>query len=309
MFSPTDSRNVLKTCIGGLIVFVLAFLILTGCGEPIPTIDLTSTGHAGVAGSEKPRQLPELRVAVGAMISPEVTRQYYQALFELITNRIGRQAVFMQRRTYAEINELVEKRQVDLAFVCSGPYTEGHEKFGLELLVVPVVHGETVYRSYILARADSRIRSFDDLRGCRFAFTDPNSNTGFLVPRIMLSRRHESPESFFKETFFTYSHDNSIKAVAEGLADGAAVDSLIWEFLNAVDPSVTDRTRIVEKSPPYGIPPIVIHPDMDRALKEELRIRKPVSCSAGSRSSGLWRGRTPCTTVSGKCAAILEKSS
>jgi len=87
----------------------------------------------------------------------------------------------------------------------------------------------------------------------------------------MLARRGETPESYFRETFFTHSHDNSIKAVADGLADGAAVDSLIWEFMNTVDPSDTSRTKIIEKSPPYGIPPIVVHPNLDSDLKQRLK--------------------------------------
>ena len=141
----------------------------------------------------------------------------------------------------------------------------------MEILAVPVAHGQKVYHSYILAQKDSAVANFDELRGKRFAFTDPKSNIGALVPRYMLAQRHESPESFFADSFFTYSHDNSIHAVAEGLADGAAVDSLIWEYLHATDATDTKRTRIVEKSPPYGIPPVVVHPAVDAGMKSLLR--------------------------------------
>ena len=86
-----------------------------------------------------------------------------------------------------------------------------------------------------------------------------------------LAEYNKIPESYFKETFFTYSHDNSIKAVAEGLADGAAVNSLVWDFMNRVDPALTSRTSIIKKSPPYGIPPIAVHPSMEEEKKEKLR--------------------------------------
>ena len=118
---------------------------------------------------------------------------------------------------------------------------------------------------------DSDFRSLSDLRQKRFAFTDPDSNTGCLVPTYMLAERKETPESFFASTFYSNSHDNSIMAVAEGKADGAAVDSLIWEFINAINPSMTRRTRILEKSRPYGMPPVVVHPDMPKELKAQLR--------------------------------------
>ena len=212
-----------------------------------------------------------LRVAVAAMISPEKTRSCYEALLQAIGKKMGRQVDIVQKKTYAEVNEMVEGKKLDFAFVCSGPYTQGKRKFGMEILVVPVCHGRKVYYSYIIASKASPAASLDDLRGKAFAFTDPNSNTGCLVPRYMLSLKGMTAEAFFKETSFTYSHDNSIKAVAEGVVDGAAVDSLIWEYIDATDPSWTSRTKIIEKSPPFGIPPIVVHPAINQVLKGELR--------------------------------------
>jgi phosphonate transport system substrate-binding protein len=214
---------------------------------------------------------PTLRVAVAAMISPSLTRKSYDALLDLVGERLGRRTVFIQRKTYAEVNDLLERKELDIAFVCSGPYVKGHREFGMELLVVPVVHGRKTYHSYILVHQDSELTCLAELRGKRFAFTDPESNTGCLVPRYMLSQRGETPESFFGNTWFTHSHDNSIKAVVEQLADGAAVDSLIWEFLNVVEPKFTKRTKIIEKSPPYGIPPVVVHPELAAGMKTRLR--------------------------------------
>jgi phosphonate transport system substrate-binding protein len=212
-----------------------------------------------------------LRVAVAAMISPKETENSYFELLRLIGKHMGREVRFFQRKTYAEVNDLLEHREIDVAFVCSGPYVDGHKRFGMELLAVPVVHGDSVYHSYFIVRRDSPIRNLDGLRGKRFAFVDPDSNTGHLVPAYVLSRRGETPKSFFGETFFTHSHDNSIKAVANGLADGAAVDSLIWEYINATNPADTARTRIIDKSPPYGIPPVVVHPALKPELKQQLR--------------------------------------
>jgi phosphonate transport system substrate-binding protein len=141
----------------------------------------------------------------------------------------------------------------------------------MELLAVPVANGKTVYHSYFIAASTSPYTSFDDFRGKKFAFTDPQSNTGALVPTYMLALRGETPQSYFGEVFYSHSHDNSIRAVAEGQADGAAVDSLIWEFINKIDPALTARTRIVAKSPPYGIPPVVVHPSLDAATKKRLK--------------------------------------
>jgi phosphonate transport system substrate-binding protein len=70
---------------------------------------------------------------------------------------------------------------------------------------------------------------------------------------------------------FTYSHDNSILAVADGLVDGAAVDSLVYDYLRARDPDAVKGTRVIGRWGPYGIQPIVVHPDLDPALRSALK--------------------------------------
>ena len=262
------SRGALAS--GGIVVAVAGILLAQWHYRSIPEIDFRKVASA-VSSAPLDDRRPVLRVAVSAMISPSATKRYYDDLVRVIADKVGRRAALVQRQTYAEVNALIENKNVDLAFVCSGPYVMGHEEFGMELIAVPIVDGKPVYYAYILARRGAGISSFEDLRGKRFAFTDPDSNTGSLVPRFMLAQRRETPESFFTEAFFTHGHDNSIKAVAEGLADGASVDSLIWDFLRTTHSNTAARTVIIQKSRPYGIPPWVVHPALDPDLKADLK--------------------------------------
>jgi phosphonate transport system substrate-binding protein len=216
----------------------------------------------------------QLRIAVGAMITPKAGFAYYKQLLDYIEEKLEIKIKFVDKESYAEINSLLETGELDAAFVCSGPYVDGHKEFGLELVAVPQAYGETVYYSYIIVPSDSPAEAFEDLRGKTFAFTDPKSNTGKLVPTYLLSRMGETPDSFFKEHRFTYAHDKSIKTVALKMVDGAAVDSLIWEYANKTDPQFTSETRIILKSPPYGIPPFVtrqeLSPETTNKLKQVL---------------------------------------
>ncbi len=212
-----------------------------------------------------------LRIAVSAIISPDETLVYYQDMLDYISLKTGVPVKLVQRKTYQEVNDLVRKNSVDAAFVCSLAYIEGKDQFGMELLAVPVVRGETHYYSYIIVPEDSNINTLEELKGKSFAYTDPLSNSGKLSPEYMISQMGENPENFFRLTFFTYSHDKSIQAVAEKMVDGAAVDSLVWDFENTTDPRFTKRTKIISKSPPYGIPPVVVSKDIDPVLKEKLR--------------------------------------
>ena len=253
-------------------VFSVLLIFFLGCsgGGDTKEVDFSNTVQVARPG-ERPSADRYLRVAVGAMISPKETTVFYRQILDYISSHIGKESELIQRKTYDEINELFGKGEIDLAFICSGPYATSKDKYGFELLATPQVKGSHFYHSYLIVNKDSPVRRLEDLRGGVFAFTDPESNTGKLVPTYWLAQAGEKPETFFGKTIYTYSHDNSIMAVAKGLVDGAAIDGLIWEYYDDKNPSLTSRTRIIRKSEPYGIPPIVVHSAVDPALKKRIR--------------------------------------
>lgn len=244
----------------------------SGCGGDPDTVvvDFSKTVAVERPGDRIP-QYPYLRVAVGAMTSPKETFVYYRQLLDYIGGRLGREVQLIQRKTYEEINELLGLGQIDLAFICSGPYVTGKEKYGFELLATPEIQGSHFYRSYLIVNKESPYHRFEDLRGRVFAFTDPDSNTGKLVPTHWLAEVGEKPENFFAKTIYTYSHDNSTLAVARALVDGAAIDGLIWEYYHAKKPIFTANTRVIKKSKPYGIPPLVTSKYLPGDMKDRTR--------------------------------------
>lgn len=224
--------------------------------QPLPTQSATAV-------------LP-LRVAIAAIISPQGTVDSYTPLLDYLEQHLQRPVQLVQRRTYAEVNTLVQNGEVDLAFVCTSAYIAGEQAFGMELLAAPQVQGETVYHSFLIVPADSSAQTMADLRGLVFAFTDPMSNTGRNYPTYLVQQLGETPETFFGRTFYTYSHDDAIRAVANGVADGAAVDSLVYLYAVQREPTLAEQTRVIHQSPPFGIPPVVVDPNMRPQLQAEL---------------------------------------
>lgn len=256
------------------LIFYIFLGLTFGCDRPSESpikVSLSVTENEKTTPQKKYFRTEPLQVAVSAIISPRETWILYKDLLDYISKRLDVRLELIQRETYEEVNNLVRDNDLDLAFVCSGAYVDGHDQFGMELLVAPVAYGEAVYHSYIIVPSTSSIKSLEDLRGKRFAFTDPMSNTGKLAPTYMLSQMQEDIDSYFSKYFFTYSHDRSIEMVAHSLVDGAAVDSLIWEYMNSKNPSLTSKTKIIKKSDSYGIPPVVVPAGLDPALKEQLR--------------------------------------
>lgn len=254
------------------LIGVLAVLLLTGCGaaraEALPYVDLSQREPLPAVA---PAEVVPLRLAVAAIISPKGTADSYRGLAAYLGQKLGRPVELIQRRTYAEANELIERSQVDLAFVCTSAYIAGHKDFGMELLAAPEVNGEQVYYSTLIVPAASPAKTMADLHDKVFAFTDPMSHSGRVYPTYLLQQLGTSPEAFFSRTFFTYSHDRAIQAVAEGVADSAAVDSLVLDYALAREPTLAERVKIIHQSPPFGIPPVVVPPNLSPKLKAELR--------------------------------------
>ncbi len=253
------------------LTLVVAFFA-NGCGGDGDrvVVDFDKTLSVARPGNQDSRN-PPLRVAVAAMISPKETFDLYRQILEYLSRQMGRDLEFVQRKTYTEINELLLRGDIDLAFICSGPYATGKASYQFEPLAVPLMHGSHFYQSFLIVNKDSPYKRLEDLRGQSFAFTDPASNTGKLVPTYWLTELQERPETFFSQTIYTYSHDNSIMAVSRGLVDGAAVDALIWEYFQKKKPAFVARTKIIKKSEHYGIPPLVASARLFAGDRERLQ--------------------------------------
>ena len=171
-----------------------------------------------------------------------------------LARRTGVEVVLVQRRTYEEITSLLVSGQLTAAWICGYPFVSYREE--LALVAVPVWRGRPLYQSYLIVDAARRASSLDDLKGDVHAFSDPNSNSGYLVTRAALANRQRRPEEFFRHSFFTYGHRNVVRAVASGLAQSGSVDGYVWEVISELEPELAGRTRVLEKSELLGFPPV-----------------------------------------------------
>jgi len=176
---------------------------------------------------------------------------------------MGRKVEFVLRRSYRDVMDLLDSGAIEFAWICGYPYVQTREPEFLQLMTVPVYRGAPRYFSYIIVPHTSPYQRLGDLNGKVFAFSDPDSNSGFLYPLSLMAKNGDKPKTFFRQTFFTFNHAETVQAVSEQVADGGAVDSYIWEYLAAFEPEVARKTRIIKKSPGFGFPPIVSHLGVD----------------------------------------------
>jgi phosphonate transport system substrate-binding protein len=171
-----------------------------------------------------------------------------------LSRAIGRRVQVVKRRTYREISSLLVAGQLDAAWICGFPFVQHRE--ALTLLAAPLYAGEPLYRAYLIVRSGRVAAGLADLRGDIHAFSDPDSNSGFLVTTALLAEAGQTAAGFFARSFFTYGHRNVIRAVASGLAQSGSVDGYVWDVMAAMEPGLVGATRVIATSAPMGFPPV-----------------------------------------------------
>ena len=209
----------------------------------------------------------------------ETTRRW-QRYLETVT---GTGIQFVQRGSYGEILELLLRDELDVAWVCGYPYVMARDR--LTLLATPLYHGKPWYQSYVIVpETDGETHGIGDLQGRIYAFSDPLSNSGYLVPRIELLSRGTSPDRFFKKSFFTFSHRKVVDAVRLGLANAGSVDGYVWDTLTSQQPGAVQGLKVAWRSKSFGFPPLVVRKSLapaDTAMLREAFIM--MSRSEGGR--------------------------
>jgi phosphonate transport system substrate-binding protein len=170
-----------------------------------------------------------------------------------LESKLGGPVELVSRRTYQEITALLVSGQVHAAWICGYPYVQFRDE--LELVATPSWQGEPLYRSYLITSAGRNV-GWEALRGDIHAFSDPDSNSGFLVTAALLAENSLRPDQFFSRHFFTYGHRNVIRAVAAGLARSGSVDGYVWDVMRHIEPDLVGRTQIVRESELLGFPPV-----------------------------------------------------
>lgn len=225
---------------------------------------------SGLTCAASPAPSPQpLRLALSAVFLGE--RQDVVVRWRsYLEQRLKRPVVFVQRKSYRELTDMLQQKTLDAAWICSSPYVR--HKSVQRLLAVGVWQGAPLYQSYLIVPAsDTHTHSIADLRGKVFAYSDPESNSGYYVAQGEILTLGENPKRFFAKTMFTYAHRKNVEAVAAGLVQGARVDGYIYDMLNTLYPALIAKTRVVQKSEKFGFPPIVARVDLPAVEFGQLR--------------------------------------
>lgn len=211
-----------------------------------------------IGGEKQP-----VRIVVSAAFTSEAGTSVYKKLAEYLEMKTGYPCELISGFSYKTLNAMLEAGVVDIGFICGYPYVLMHDRPHppVRLMAAPVpaaprYRGQPIYFSDIIVRADSSYRCINQLKGCTWAYSEELSNSGYNLPRAFLIRKGLH-RGFLARVVRTGSHEESIRAVATGEADAAAVDSLVLDYERARGSPYAQRVRILYSLGPSGIVPVV----------------------------------------------------
>lgn len=197
----------------------------------------------------------------------------YAWIADAVAARSGTTAAVHVGRDYAELAD----GRADVAFLCGLPYVRLADAPSptLTAIAAPVLTGERyggrpIYYSDVIVAADSRSRSFADLRGASWAFNEPDSQSGFGVVRAHLAAIGET-RGYFGRVVEAGFHHVAIRLVAEGAVDAAAIDSQVLSIALRDEAGLAERLRLIGALGPSTIQPVVAAASMPAAQLRGLR--------------------------------------
>ena len=214
----------------------------------------------------------ELRFAITSAVGSDPSYTNYKELTNYIAEKAGRKSIFVSGFTYNQVDNLFQKGQVDVGFLCNTHYARRSKAVGFEPIAAPIVTGynKTKFQIYIIVHKDSRITSLEDLKGKTVDFSDPLSTTTIYGANMLL-KRNETIKSYFGKAIYSGSHDMTIEMVANGLADAGFIDGHIWDYHDKVRPVYSQKTKVIHRSSDFTIPPVVVSKTTDKALRQEIK--------------------------------------
>jgi phosphonate transport system substrate-binding protein len=229
-------NSIIKLAFCGLILLLNIFGCATGPkAADAPLVDSRPLLKLGAIPSERAEKIQD----------------QYQGFIDYLERRTGFRIELVVAQNYQGIIEKMGKKELDIALLGPFSYVIAHETAGARAFASPEykLTGSN-YTSNIITHAGTGITSLAQLKGHSFSFTDPESTSGYLIPKAALLKQKINPERDFSQILFLGHHDANVLAVKKHTVDAAAVSSNVLKSLLAKGIVDEDEIKILFTSAP-----------------------------------------------------------
>ncbi|OUM89109.1 MAG: phosphonate ABC transporter substrate-binding protein [Bacillus thermozeamaize] len=210
------------------LAFVTALVfLLPACGS----------GGQPDAGQKEPASAAKGVFTFGIIpAETDIPEETLRKLEHYLSEKLGREVKAATYPNYNGVVEALNYGKLDMAYLGPLTYVLANHESGVQAIVAKTFDGKPYYHSLLIAPADSPYDSIEDVVAhasqITFAFGDPNSTSGSLVPSIQLKELgvYNSPDDHkFKKVIFTGAHNVTALSVASKQVDVGAIDSAYFQ--------------------------------------------------------------------------------
>lgn len=223
----------------------------------------------------KPATSEENGLLIGLIPEMNVFSQMerFKAIGDYLTEQTGINVSFTILSRYGNIIDTFKAKKMDGAFFGSFTGAMAIAKLDLIPLARPVnLDGLSTYHGLIFVRKDSGIKTVKDMKGKRMAFVERATTAGYIFP-IAYFKDHGvmDMDSYFKEYYFTGSHDAAVFAVLNGEADVGAAKNTIYNIVKNKNPRIEAELLILAESPKVPSNGLLVRKNMPELIKRKLK--------------------------------------
>lgn len=268
-----------------LMVTLLSGAVLSSCSgsaEPEADVATDTTGEAQACAPE----LTELDFGIISTESQDNQKPKWEPFIAAMSEALGRDVIASYATDYAGVIEAMGAGKVQMAWFGGKSYIEAAERSDAEAFAQTVnSDGTKGYYAYLITNKDNPIVAdidveagngdqyvVDNASNLTFAFNDPNSTSGFLVPSYYVFAKNDvNPDQAFKELIFAGSHEATALAVANNQVDVATNNSESLVEVEKNDPTAFENIQVIWTSPEIPSDPIAYRKDLPDCLKSNIQ--------------------------------------
>jgi phosphonate transport system substrate-binding protein len=196
-----------------------------------------------------------------------------QDILDIVAKATGMKIETFVGSDYNGTVEALRNGHVDVALLGPFSYVLATTQAPVEAFAVTVIARtmQPSYRSIIIARTDSPVKSMETTKGNTFAFVDPGSTSGYMVPAAAFKKAGITPEKDFKQVMYSGGHDATIVAVGEGKVHAGAVADRIYERGCAKGLTDCTKIKVVWESDQIWNDPVLYRTTLSEDMKKKIR--------------------------------------
>ncbi|MEO0825861.1 MAG: phosphonate ABC transporter substrate-binding protein [Cyanobacteria bacterium J06639_16] len=271
-----------------LAVSALTISTLAACSSaPEDTASTDATDGTETTGGEMcAPEIAEIEFGIISTESQDNLKPLWEPLLTDMSEAVGRPVVGFYATDYAGVIEGMGAGKVQVAWYGGKSYIEAAERSSAEAFAQTVaLDGTKGYYSHLITNVENSIAGEVDLDAgdgdqyivenasdLTFAFNDPNSTSGFLVPSYYIfAQQGANPEQIFSELVFAGSHEATALAVSENQVDVATNNSENLDRLKETAPEALEKIQIIWTSPVIPSDPLAYRSDLPECLKTSIQ--------------------------------------